>query len=215
MNLKLYTRYQNSAGQRVRTALNLKGAKYDYVPVGMEGQGWADYKAQVNPQGLLPTLEVDGRRITQSTAIVEFVEENIPGPSLLPDDPVARAQSRAFAQVIACEMHAVVVNKLRKVLVNRFHLAEEDTLAWRDFWYKEGFDTLESLLGQRERKTAFCYDEKPTMADIYLVPQMYNFRRDGVDLSPWPLLCEIDARCRELSAFMDAMPENQPDFPGG
>lgn len=214
MRLKLYTRFQNSAGQRVRTALNLKGADYEYLPISMSGGTWNDYRATVNPQGLLPTLEVDGRRITQSTAIIEFIEENIPGPSLLPADPVARAQSRAFAQVIACEMHAIVVSRARKLLVERFHLAETDSLAWRDYWYHEGFDTLEALLRQRERRTPFCYDDRPTVADLYLVPQMYNFRRDGIDLSSWPLLVGVDERCRAVPAFMDAMPENQPDFPG-
>lgn len=214
MKLKLYTRYQNSAGQRVRTALNLKGVDYEYVGVAMSGDGWAEYRRMVNPQGLLPTLEVDGRRVTQSTAIIEYIEENIPGPSLLPADPVVRAQSRAFAQVIACEMHAVVVSRARKLLVERFHLPEEDSLAWRNYWYKEGFDTLEALLRQRERPTPFCYDNKPTVADLYLVPQMYNFRRDGVDLSPWPLLVAVDGRCRQLAAFDDAMPEKQPDWPG-
>lgn len=213
MTLKLYTRYQNSAGQRVRTALNLKGVDYEYVGVRMSGQGWADYRANVNPQGLLPTLEVDGTRITQSTAIIEYIEETLPGPSLLPADPVARAQSRAFAQIIACEMHAIVVSRARKLLVERFHLSEDDSLAWRDYWYHEGFDSLEALLRRRPRQTLFCYDDKPTVADLYLVPQMYNFRRDGVDLGPWPLLRAVDERCRELPAFMDAMPENQPDFP--
>ncbi|MEL0111871.1 MAG: maleylacetoacetate isomerase [Rickettsiales bacterium] len=215
MNLKLYTRYQNSAGQRVRTALNLKGADYEYVGVTMGVEpGWSEYRRTVNPQGLLPTLEVDGRRVVQSTAIIEYIEENLPGPSLLPEDPVSRAQSRGFAQVIACEMHAVVVSRLRALLGSRYELSEEQVLDWRDYWYGEGFGTLEELLRQRETATPFCFDDKPTLADIYLVPQMYNFRRDGADLSPYPLLREIDERCRALPAFEKAMPENQPDWPG-
>ena len=116
MNLELYTRYRNSAGQRVRTALNIKGLDYEYIGVGANGAiSKEDYVRDVNPQGLIPTLSVDGELIIQSTALIEFIEETFDGPSLLPDDPIARARSRAFAQVIACEMHPINVRRVKPI----------------------------------------------------------------------------------------------------
>jgi maleylacetoacetate isomerase len=212
MDLKLYTRHRNSAGQRVRTALNIKGVDYEYIPVSLEG-GAPDSYHRINPQGLVPALVIDGEIVTQSTALVEFIDETFEGPSLFPDDPIARARSRAFGQVIACEIHPVVVAKTQRHLKATYGIGEEERIAWYHHWIRHGFETLEALLRRRPTATPFCYDEKPTVGDIYLVPQIYNARHTGMDLGGFPLLREIDERCRALPVFDRAMPENQPDFP--
>ena len=214
MKLQLYSRYRNSAGQRVRTALEIKGVAYEYIPVVLDGGAPPDYIEQVNPQGLLPSLVVDGEVVTQSTAIIEFIEETFDGPSLLPDDPIARARSRAFAQVIACEIHAVIGPKLRRKFVAEHGGDKTYALDWYKHWMHHGFETLEALLRRRKVATPFCYDEKPTVGDIYLVPQFVNARRVKMDLSAYPLLLDLDERCRALPAFDRAMPFNQPDWPG-
>lgn len=214
MELTLYSRYRNSAGQRVRTALNIKGVDYEYIAVGDTGSISKEaYTDEINPQGLIPTLVVDGERVTQSTALIEFIEENFDGPSLLPENPVARARSRAFGQVIACEMHAVGVGRMRRDLADERGLPKEEVRRWYEHWLHHGYRTLEDLMRQRAVETPFCYDDKPTIGDLYLVPQLYNSRLFEIDLSPYPLLTAIDERCRALPAFDKAMPPNQPDFP--
>ncbi len=215
MKLTLYSRYRNSAGQRVRTALNIKGVEYDYVGVGSAGAITSDEYLDVNPQGLIPTLVIDGERVTQSTALIEFIEETFDGPSLFPEDPIARARSRAFGQVIACEMHAINVGRVRRHLLDDHGMPEDGVDKFYDHWVQHGYATLEALLRRRPDALPFCYDDKPTVGDIYLVPQMYNSRLFETDLTPYPLLREIDERCRALPEFERAMPENQSDFPGG
>ena len=212
MELKLYSRYRNSAGQRVRTALNIKGVDYEYIPVSLDGGAPEKYRA-VNPQMLIPSLMIDGEIVTQSTALIEFIEEMFEGPSLFPEDPIARARSRAFSQVIACEIHPVIGPKIQRHLKAEYDVERQGRADWYGHWIHEGFKTCETLLRRRASVTPFCYDEKPTVGDLYLVPQMYNARLSGLDLSTYPLLLELDERCRALPAFDKAMPENQPDFP--
>ena len=212
MNLKLYSRYRNSAGQRVRTALNIKGVDYEYIPVSLDGGTPAEYVRDVNPQALIPSLEIDGEIVTQSTALVEWIEETFDGPSLLPDDPIARARSRAFGQVIACEMHPVIGPKLQRYMASEYGIDQEGRMNWYRHWLAEGFATLEELLRRRAVATPFCYDEKPTVGDIYLVPQIYNAVRAGVDMSAYPLVSALDECCRALPEFDKAMPQNQPDY---
>ena len=212
MELKLFSRYRNSAGQRVRTALNIKGVPYEYIPVSLDG-GAPDAYREFNPQMLIPTLIIDGEIVTQSTALIEFIEETFEGPSLLPQDPIARARSRAFAQIIACEIHPVIGPKIQRHLGAVYGVESEGRADWYGHWIHEGFKVLEELLGRRETATAFCYDDKPTVGDIYLVPQIINARLVGLDLSGYPLLLEIDERCRAVPEFDRAMPHNQPDYP--
>jgi maleylacetoacetate isomerase len=213
MELTLYSRYRNSAGQRVRTALNIKGVDYDYIAVGDTGSISKQDYLSINPQGLLPTLIINGERVTQSTALVEFIEENFEGPSLLPEDPVARARSRAFGQVIACEMHAVGVGRMRRDLADERGLTKDEVRRWYEHWLHHGYQTLEELMRQRSVATPFCYDDKPTIGDLYLVPQLYNSRLFEIDLSSYPMLTTIDEHCRALPEFAKAMPQNQPDYP--
>lgn len=209
--MKLYSRWQNSAGERVRIALNLKGIPYDYVAVGSLPPG--AYK-RMNPQGLMPTLEVDGRFIAQSGAILEFLEETHPQPPLLPADPVLRAQARAFGAHIAAEMHAIMVSRVRGFLADGLAVDEAGVDRWVKHWTAVGFTALEAALAGRPEQWPFCFGAEPGWADIHLVPQMANARRAACDLTAYARLRAVEANCIGLEAFKRARPEAQPDFPG-
>ncbi|MPY75974.1 MAG: maleylacetoacetate isomerase [Alphaproteobacteria bacterium] len=207
--LKLYSMDFNSAGQRVRTALHLKRVPFEYVSV--KDIGWDAYR-KINPQGLMPTLDIGGGRLfAQSTAILEYLEESYPEPALLPMNPVERAECRAFAQHIACDMHPLHVTRVRKHLMS-FGLTEAQTHEWYRHWMTVGLTALEENLRRRPRRGDFCFGDRPTLADLYLVPQVMNGRRYKTDLSPFPLIGAIDAACRALPAFQSGMPERQSDF---
>jgi len=209
--LRLYTRWQNSAGERVRIALNLKNIAYEYVAVGSLPPG---AYARINPQGLMPTLEVGGHFIPQSAAILDYLEENFPAPSLLPADPVRRAQARAFGAIVAAEMHAITVNRVRKFLASDLHVNEAGVQRWVIHWLGEGFAALEAMLAARPAEWPFCFGGAPGWADLHLVPQLANARRLACDLAAYPKLLAVEANCVGLDAFMRARPEAQPDFPG-
>jgi len=210
--LRLYSMDFNSAGQRVRTALHLKGVAFEYVSI--KRIGWDAYR-KVNPQGLAPTLDVDGQLFAQSTAILEFIEEQWPAPPLLPADAVERAQCRAFAQHVACDMHPLHVSRVRNYLTGEFGLSEAQTHDWYRHWVSVGLAGLEETLRRRPRESAFCFGDWPTHADLYLVPEVMNGRRYGCDMTPFPLIAAIDAACRALPAFQAGMPERQSDYSGG
>lgn len=207
--LRLYSMDFNSAGQRVRTALHLKGLDFEYVSI--KKLGWDAYR-KVNPQGLAPTLDVDGRLFAQSTAILEFIEEQWADPPLLPADPVERAQCRAFAQHIACDMHPLHVSRVRNHLMTAFGATEAQTHDWYRHWMTTGLAALEEDLRRRAPKGNFCFGERPTMADLYLVPQVMNGRRYRTDLTPFPRVVAVDEACRALPAFQAGMPERQSDY---
>lgn len=209
--LRLYTRWQNSAGERVRIALNLKNIAYEYVAVGSLPPG---AYAKINPQGLMPTLKVDGRFIPQSAAILAYLEETYPVPSLLPTDPVLRAQARAFGAVVAAEMHAITVNRVRKFLASDLEADEARVAHWVEHWLGAGFVTLEAMLTGRPADWPFCFGDAPGWADLHLVPQIANARRLGIDLAAYPKLLAVEAKCVGRDAFIRARPEAQPDFPG-
>ena len=202
--MKLITRWQNSAGERVRIAFNLKKINYEYLPISSLTAG--EYQ-RINPQGLLPTLITDnGAAIAQSGAILQFIEETLDGPSLLPQDPILRAQSRSFAGLITSEIHALTITRIRKHLGNNIG-------NWVHHWHEVGLTALEETLRNREVETMFCFTNEPGWAELHLVPQLANARRFGVELSPYPRLLQVEHRCNQLLAFIDAKPENQPDFP--
>lgn len=210
MRLRLHTRYQNSAGERVRIVLNLKGLSYDYVAIpSLSG---ADYQ-RINPQLLMPALEVDGCIVTQSLAIIELLEDLHPVPSVLPAEPFARAGARAFAAVIAADLHPVTVNRVRRYLAEELDADDAALAAWYRHWARSAFESLEALLERRNRPTLFAYSDAPGLAEACLVPAMRNARRFDCDLSPYPLLQALDAHCRDLEAFRRAAPESQPDSP--
>lgn len=208
--MRLISRWQNSAGERVRIALNLKGLAYDYVPKRSLGE--AEYR-RLNPQGLLPTLIVDGRAIAQSGAILEYLEETYPTPPLLPADAVLRAQARAFGAHVNSEMHAITIARVRSKL-GELGLGEVGVNHWVTYWMREGFTALEAILASRETAWPFCFGDEPGWADLHLVPQLANARRFGIDLSAYPLLRAVETRCTPRDAFARARPEAQSDYPG-
>lgn len=205
----LHGYFRSSAAWRVRIALNLKGLKAEprFQHLRKGEQTSPEYLA-VNPQGLLPSLILDdGAVLTQSLAICEYLDERHPEPPLLPSDPVARAHVRAFAQVIACDVHPLQNLKVLKALEARGQTSEE-TQAWAREVIARGFDALETLVAGRSRP--FAFGDRPSMADVFLVPQMGNARRFGVELR-WPRLMAIEGACAALPAFADAHPDRQPD----
>ncbi len=209
--MKLYTYHRNSAGERVRIGLNLKGLPYEYVSVPTLGD--AAYRA-VNPQGLMPALEVDGRVIAQSTAILEYIEERYPEPKLLPGDPILRAEARAFAQLIACDIHPLNNHRVRVFLERELGAREPQVLGWYRHWIAVGFEALEAALARRGKPWKFCSGDAPGWADLHLVPQLGNARRFDCDLGAYPLLTGVESCCVGLDAFRRARPEHQPDYPG-
>lgn len=210
--VKLYSRWRNSAGERVRIALNLKRMDYTYVPASSLPPG--EYR-RINPQGLLPTLEADGRFIAQSGAILEYLEETHPDPPLLPAEPVLRAQARAFGAHIAAEMHALTVDRVRKYLGAAFGADDAGVARWIGHWLTAGFTALEATLAGRPTDWPFCFGAAPGWADLHLVPQIGNAHRFDVGLSPYPLILGIMGRCAALPAFQKARPEAQVDYPEG
>jgi maleylpyruvate isomerase len=211
VNLRLHTRYQNSAGQRVRIVLNLKQVPFEYVAIPSLTS--AAYR-KLNPQGLMPALEIDGRIVAQSMAIIELLEELFPEPSILPIDPILRAEARSFAQLIAADLHPINNNRIRRYLTTVLGADESEVSAWYHHWLGEAFSSLEAQLVRRPVQYRFCFSDLPGLADACLVPQMDNARRFGCDLSRYPLLLAVDATCRKHEEFTRAGPAMQPDYPG-
>ena len=214
MALKLYTYWRSSAAFRVRIALNLKGLAYESVPKhllrgGGEQRG-SDYLA-LNPQGLVPALDHDGRLVTQSLAICEYLEETRPEPRLLPGDAAARAQIRAMALAVACDIHPL--NNLRVLLYLRGELGQQDEAVnrWARHWIAQGFDALEQLIGRHSADGLHCHGSGVTLADVFLLPQVFNARRVELDLAPYPRISKVAAHLEALPAFDAARPERQPD----
>ena len=209
--LRLISRWQNSAGERVRIALHLKRIDFDYVP--RQSLSAADFLA-INPQGLLPVLQIDGRAIAQSSAILEYLEETRREVPLLPADGILRAQARAFAAHITAEMHSLTVSRVRGFLRDRLGAGDEGVATWVQHWIGSGLAALETMLAAREANFRFCFGDRPGWADLHLVPQLAAARRLGCDLSPHRRLLAIEALCESVEAFVKARPENQPDYPG-
>jgi maleylacetoacetate isomerase len=210
--MKLYTFFRNSAGYRVRIALHLKELAFDYISINIrEGcQHNAAFRA-INPLGLIPALEHGGRIITQSSAIIEFLEELTPSPSLLPADPVARARSRAFAASIAAESHALNNMRVHTFMETEFGLAPAQRHQWYQHWAHTGLKALEAELAREDNHT-FAFTDYPTIGDIFLVPQVFNYRSFNLDMSTYPRINRIVAACEALPAFQKAAPEAQPDY---
>lgn len=208
--MRLHTQAQNSAGERVRIALNLKGLAYEYVSIpDQKSAAWRS----LNPQGLMPALEVDGVVIAQLGAILAWLEERWPDPALLPADALLRAQALAFAFHVAAEMHAMTTRRVRRFL-GELGVEEAGVARWKAHWLGEAFTALEATLAARAEPWPFCFGEQPGWADLHLIPQMANARRFGVTLEPYPLLRGVEARCVALDAFRRARPESQPDYRG-
>ena len=208
--MKLHGYFRSSAAYRVRIALNLKGLSVEHLPHHLrKGEQSAPAYLAINPQGLVPTLEGDdGAALTQSLAIIEWLDETHPNPPLLPKDPLRRAKVRAFALAIACDIHPV---QNLKVLARLRHLgvAGEKVTEWAAWVNREGLSACEALI--KSEQGPFCFGAAPTIADLCLVPQLANARRFGVEVAAFPRLLEAEAAAKKLKAFADAAPDRQPD----
>jgi maleylacetoacetate isomerase/maleylpyruvate isomerase len=209
--VKLYTYFRSSAAFRVRIALNVKGLAYEPVFVHLaKGEHRKPEYAAVDPQGLVPALVDAGQVLTQSLAILEYLEEKHPQPALLPKDPVGRARVRSLSLLIACEIHPL--NNLRTLqhLKRSLGQTEDQVNAWYRHWIADGLAKLEADLA-RGPGGRFCHGDAPTMADCCLVPQIFNAKRYDSDLAPYPTVMRIFDACMRLEAFERAQPSKQPD----
>ncbi|MFZ0809383.1 maleylacetoacetate isomerase [Bradyrhizobium sp.] len=207
--MKLHGYFRSSASYRVRIALNLKGLSAEHLSHHLRKgeQRAADYLA-INPQGFVPTVQGDGANLTQSLAIIEWLDETHPEPPLLPKEPLRRARVRAFAQVIACDTHPIQNLKILARL-RELGLPEEKVTEWAAWANREGLAACEKLIAAEAGP--FCFGDTPTIADLCLVPQLANARRFGVDVAAFPRLLKAEAAAKALKAFADAAPERQPD----
>ncbi len=213
--MKLYTYWRSSASYRVRIALALKGIGYDSAYVHMVrdgGEHLKDAYAKVNPQRQVPALELDdGTILTQSLAIIEYLEDTHPQVPLLPSDALGKARVRALSHIVACDIHPINNLRVLKHLTGELGVDDKQKMAWYAKWIENGFATIEHLLATSETTGEFCHGDVPTLADVCLVPQVYNARRFNVDMTPYPKIVRIDENCRALEAFAAAAPEAQGD----
>lgn len=208
--MKLHGYFRSAAAYRVRIALNLKGLPTEHLPRHLrKGEQCAPAYLAMNPQGLVPTLEDGaGAVLTQSLAIIEWLDETYPDPPLLPQDPLRRAKVRAFALALACDVHPVQNLKVLKRL-RELGLAEEKVTEWAAWANREGLSACEALV--KDEQGPFCFGDTPTLADLCLVPQLGNARRFGVDVSAFPRLLVAEAAAKAIEAFTDAAPDRQAD----
>ncbi|HSC48425.1 MAG TPA: maleylacetoacetate isomerase [Gammaproteobacteria bacterium] len=212
--MELFTYFRSSAAYRVRIALNLKGLKADQHCVHLLKDGGEQHKPEykaVNPQGFVPSLVDQGHTFTQSLAIIEYLEETHPEPRLLPKDPLGRARVRALALVVACDIHPLNNSRIIKYLEQEFRADEAARKHWIQRWISEGFTALEKLLAGDPATGKCCHGDAPTLADVCLVPQVFNARRFETDLTPFPIIRRINDHCLTLKPFIDAAPGKQPD----
>jgi len=212
--MKLYTFFRSSASYRVRIALNFKGVSYEQAPIHLRRSGGeqftAAYKA-VNPQALVPALEDNGKILTQSLAIIEYLEDKYPRPPLLPADPADKALVRGMALIIACEVHPIQNLRVLNYVKKEYNQTDDQVNRWAQHWINLGLAALEQLIVAQPKRGKFCFGDTPTLADICLVPQLGNARRYGSDLSQYPNILGIEMNCMTLPAFVNAAPEKQPD----
>ena len=212
--MTLYGYFRSSTSYRTRIAMNLKQLDYDYITVNLAQDEQLEAAFQsINPQGLVPVLQVDDLWLYQSPAILEWLEEVYPEHPLLPKDAAGRMQVRALSAMIGCDIHPLNNRRVLQYLRNELSVDEDQVMAWCHRWMIEGFDALEKRLAQDKTRGKFCYGDRPTFADCYLIPQVSSAERFKVDLTAYPNIVAIDAHCRTLKAFADADPMMQSDAP--
>lgn len=210
--MKVYNYFRSGTSHRLRIVLNLKGLDWDYVAVDLRAEAHFDaaFKA-LNPQGFVPTL-IDGDLVlTQSPAIIEWLEERYPAPPLLPADVNDRARVRALAAVVGCDIHPLNNRRVLEHLRHTLGCNEAAVLAWCGTWINAGFEALETMLATDPQRGDYCFGGQPGLADAYLVAQVESARRFKVALAPYPNICAIDLACAQLPAFQQAAPQQQPD----
>lgn len=212
MTPTLYGYWRSSAAYRLRIALNLKGVAYDQVSINLkDGEQHGEAWRAIQPQGLVPVLEMGETRLMQSPATLEWIEETWPEPALLPADAEDRCTVRGWSSVIACDIHPIQNLRVLKTVAGDLGQGPEGMKAWAQRWIGSGLESLEKLVASHPRNSDFLFGDAPGMSEVYLVPQMYNARRWEVDLSACPTLVAADAAANALPAFESALPENQPD----
>ena len=212
--MRLYSYFRSSASFRVRIALALKGVDYEYSAVNLVKKGGqqfaADFRA-LNPAALVPVLDDDGAILTQSLAIIEYLDETRPQPPLLPADAAGRARVRALALAVACEIHPLNNLRVLGYLSRTLGITEDQKNAWYRHWVETGLETVEAMLAGDARTGAFCHGDAPTMADVLLVPQIFNAMRFNCRLDHVPTVMRIHRHCMDLPAFAMSVPAEQPD----
>ncbi len=210
--MKLYSFFRSGTSHRLRIALNLKGIATDYAAVDLrvdEQQNDA-FKA-VNPQQMVPALDTGDKVMIQSPAIIEWLEEKYPTPALLPASADERAHVRALAAIVGCDIHPINNRRILQTLRKQFGANEDAVNDWCGTWISAGFDAYEALIAADKTRGRFSYGDTPTLADVYLIPQVESARRFKMDLTQWPLIMAVEKICMELEAFQKAAPGQQPD----
>jgi maleylacetoacetate isomerase/maleylpyruvate isomerase len=210
--MKLYNYFRSSASFRVRIALHLKGLPFEYIPIHLvKGEQLQEPFASISPNRLVPLLHDDGHSLTQSLAIIEYLEETHPETPLLPPDPAGRARVRALAQDIACEIHPLNNLRVLKYLVKQLGVSDEAKNDWYRHWVETGLETVERQVAGSPATGLYCHGDAPGLADCTLVPQIFNAQRFECDLGRVPTVMRIFAHCMKHEAFIKAQPSNCPD----
>jgi len=212
--MRLYGYFRSSAAFRVRIALNLKGVAFESVPVHLlkgGGEQFSESYRRINPASLVPALEDDGHVLTQSLAIIEYLDERFPEPALLPSDPLDRAYVRSIALSIACDIHPLNNLRVLRYLVHELGVGDEAKNTWYRHWVELGLAQVEAQLARSARRGSFVAGDAPGLAEVFIVPQIFNARRFDCRLDQVPTVMAIFERCMQLPAFIDAQPSKQPD----
>lgn len=210
--ITLYDYFRSTASYRVRLALSIKNIPYEKVEVHLTNHGGEHHSPEyldINPQGLVPCLDINGQTLNQSLAIIEYLDETYPDIPLLPQNPFAKATIRSLAFLIACDIHPLNNLRVLNRLKEEFKADESHILSWYHHWLKSGFDAFEKKLSSLERSAPFCFGHQITMADICLIPQVYNANRYNFSMDAYPLISKINAHCLQIETFIKASPENR------